>query len=468
MNNFRRSDSLYGHCSDINSNFHQQSESAASSSSLSPGQGLESDNYLTRRNHPRSHSRSFSWSHTGLCSHSNTNSMAALFSPIRVIQGIVPTLTNAVNNPPRGVPSSPTRPQVLEASSNISNSRVSSTSGSHIRTRSDASRGHSRHSSSVEIDIEDETPTPQPSPVDNNGNSSNRAQDQMEFIGTISWLQKAIPFIILLLTRIMWDHRLGILVFIGMFGTFYHVNSTIKKQVALKERRLNRISLGIFLFLFANIFFIYFVFKNQNLENCLILQKPNLRLVEVWAVFWCVGITDFVIRYVTMAVKCLVIVLPRRLINFRKRGKYFLVIEHLSQLYRMVTPLPQWYVYFSNYGFGGEYFALVSTLAYGLLKGRMLFVKLQEVRTAFHCFWKDTRYGRTPGKELIIEAGEACPICQESMEDPIELNQCKHIFCEECIVMWFDRERTCPMCRAKIAEDPQWRDGNTQLFMQMF
>ena len=35
------------------------------------------------------------------------------------------------------------------------------------------------------------------------------------------------------------------------------------------------------------------------------------------------------------------------------------------------------------------------------------------------------RYGRTPSKELIMEAGEACPICQESMEDPIELNQCK-------------------------------------------
>ena len=29
-------------------------------------------------------------------------------------------------------------------------------------------------------------------------------------------------------------HVTGILVFIGMFGTFFHVNSTIKKQVALK------------------------------------------------------------------------------------------------------------------------------------------------------------------------------------------------------------------------------------------
>ena len=35
------------------------------------------------------------------------------------------------------------------------------------------------------------------------------------------------------------------------------------------------------------------------------------------------------------------------------------------------------------------------------------------------------RYGRSPSKELLLEAGDSCPICQETMEDPIELNQCK-------------------------------------------
>ena len=24
---------------------------------------------------------------------------------------------------------------------------------------------------------------------------------------------------------------------------------------------------------------------------------------------------------------------------------------------------------------------------------------------------------------------------------------CKHIFCEECVATWFDRDTTCPMCR---------------------
>ena len=43
--------------------------------------------------------------------------------------------------------------------------------------------------------------------------------------------------------------------------------------------------------------------------------------------------------------------------------------------------------------------------------------------SVFHSSFQ--RYGRSPSKELLLEAGDSCPICQETMEDPIELNQCK-------------------------------------------
>ena len=42
------------------------------------------------------------------------------------------------------------------------------------------------------------------------GNGNGRgASDRVEFQGTISWLEKSLPFVLLLLSRIMWDHRLG-------------------------------------------------------------------------------------------------------------------------------------------------------------------------------------------------------------------------------------------------------------------
>ena len=44
----------------------------------------------------------------------------------------------------------------------------------------------------------------------------------------------------------------------------------------------------------------------------------------------------------------------------------------------------------------------------------------------------------------------------------------QHIFCEDCVAMWFDRERTCPMCRANIVDNPQWRDGATSSNLQIY
>ncbi|KAL9450767.1 hypothetical protein AB3S75_012493 [Citrus x aurantiifolia] len=46
----------------------------------------------------------------------------------------------------------------------------------------------------------------------------------------------------------------------------------------------------------------------------------------------------------------------------------------------------------------------------------------------------------------VNAAGDLCAICQEKMHAPILL-RCKHIFCEDCVSEWFERERTCPLCR---------------------
>lgn len=53
---------------------------------------------------------------------------------------------------------------------------------------------------------------------------------------------------------------------------------------------------------------------------------------------------------------------------FFHQGKYYLLLENISQFYRILTPIPLWYTYFTNYNFGGEYFAIFSTAFYFLLK----------------------------------------------------------------------------------------------------
>lgn len=53
---------------------------------------------------------------------------------------------------------------------------------------------------------------------------------------------------------------------------------------------------------------------------------------------------------------------------FILQGKLYLLTENFSQLYRMLVPVPLWLAYFTDYNYGGEYFALIATTIYVLLK----------------------------------------------------------------------------------------------------
>lgn len=86
-------------------------------------------------------------------------------------------------------------------------------------------------------------------------------------------------------------------------------------------------------------------------------------------------------------------------------------------------------------------------------------------------------FGVYVSHEELAEADSLdCSICYEEMHQPVKLS-CSHMFCEECVMEWFDRERSCPLCRANMASTsqhpqdevkPQFLDGSTSLFPQLF
>lgn len=75
--------------------------------------------------------------------------------------------------------------------------------------------------------------------------------------------------------------------------------------------------------------------------------------------------------------------------------------------------------------------------------------------------------GISPNKDQLQTAGSQCPICYDDYKNPVLLH-CSHIFCETCVATWFDREQTCPVCRAVVADDPSWRDGATTYIIQLY
>jgi len=282
----------------------------------------------------------------------------------------------------------------------------------------------------------------------------------------IRWLEHNAIFIILLLVKFAWYHRSGLMVIVGMFGTYLHCNQTIKNQVSLKNKREKKVLVLVVLFLAANIYFVYYVFWDQQLYNCLIFQAPHFT-VDLWNLLWSIWVTDYILRFGTMALKALVAACFLFILPTRKKSKYYMLLEYISQFYRTLVSTPPWFRYLSNSHNSGAVFAVIITAAYLMIKGGVIFARLRELYRAIINFFQDPIHGTTVSKDELSDSELTCAICQESFNDPVML-KCRHIFCEDCVLQWFDKQTTCPLCRAPIANDPKWKDGSTTTWPQLF
>lgn len=289
-----------------------------------------------------------------------------------------------------------------------------------------------------------------------------------ELRALVSVAEKYVPFLLILLMKIVFDHRIGILIILGLFLTFCHANAVVKREVGKQSKR-QLSSLGfVTVNLCTCIGFVYFVLAEDSLAYALILISPYSSAVTVWEVLWITTVTDFVLKLLTVLTKIFITSLPGQVIPFKKKGKYFLFNETASQLYRTLAPMQHWLYYFSeSYHGSSKIFGVILSAAYLVAKCKDIIAKTQNFRRAFNCLLQSVNYGVIPNADQLKIAGEACPICQDDYRTPTMLH-CKHIFCEECVSIWFDRERTCPMCRAQIGDDPTWRDGSTTFIMQIF
>lgn len=45
---------------------------------------------------------------------------------------------------------------------------------------------------------------------------------------------------------------------------------------------------------------------------------------------------------------------------------------------------------------------------------------------------------------------DSCAICLSKKRNPIEIQNCHHIFCSECIKKWSKISKSCPLCKSNI------------------
>ncbi|KAK1602868.1 hypothetical protein QYE76_016325, partial [Lolium multiflorum] len=300
--------------------------------------------------------------------------------------------------------------------------------------------------------------------------SSSSSYQRYDIQQVARWVEQILPFSLLLLVVFIRQHLQGFFVTIWIAAVMFKSNDILRKQTALKGERKMLVLVGITILFAVHVFGVYWCYKNGDLIRPLVMLPPK-EIPPFWHAIFVILVNDTMTRQTAMVVKCILLMYYKntRGRSYRRQGQMLTVVEYLLLLYRALLPTPVWYRFFLN----KEYGSLFSSLTTGLyltFKLTSVVEKVQSFLTALRALsHKEFHYGSYATTEQVAAAGDMCAICQEKMHAPILL-RCKHVFCEDCVSEWFERERTCPLCRAlvKPADLRSFGDGSTSLFFQLF
>ncbi|GFQ03935.1 ring finger and transmembrane domain-containing protein 2 [Phtheirospermum japonicum] len=306
--------------------------------------------------------------------------------------------------------------------------------------------------------------------VSGNSNRNESAYQRYDIQQAARWIEQFLPFSLLLLVVFIRQHLQGFAVAIYITAVLFKSNDILRKQTALKgERKISTLVGYLFIFV-LQILGVYWWHRKDELFYPLFMIPPKA-IPPFWHAIFIILVNDTMARQSAMVLKLLLLMYYKngRGHNFRRQGQLLTLIEYTLLLYRALLPTPVWYRFFLN----KEYGSLFSSLTTGLyltVKLTSIVEKVQSFVTSLKALSRrEVHYGSCATSEQVNAAGDLCAICQEKMHAPILL-RCKHIFCEDCVSEWFERERTCPLCRALVrpAELRSYGDGSTNLFVQLF
>ncbi|WMV19973.1 hypothetical protein MTR67_013358 [Solanum verrucosum] len=309
-------------------------------------------------------------------------------------------------------------------------------------------------------------------PDDDAGNASRDSSYQRFDIQQVArWIEQILPFSLLLLFVFIRQHLQGFFVTIWITAVMFKSNDILRKQTALKGERKIDVLVGYFVVFVIHVIGIYWWYHNDDLFYPLLMVPPKV-IPPFWHAIFIILVNDTMVRQAAMALKLVLLMYYKngRGHNFRRQGQILTLVEYMLLLYRALLPTPVWYRFFLN----KEYGSLFSSLTTGLYLTFKLTSIVEKVSSSLEVAgtWKaDLSVFRRGSDKVgaVNAAGDLCAICQEKMHAPILL-RCKHLFCEDCVSEWFERERTCPLCRALVrpADLRSFGDGSTSLFFQLF
>ncbi|XP_076890005.1 uncharacterized protein LOC143540942 [Bidens hawaiensis] len=305
----------------------------------------------------------------------------------------------------------------------------------------------------------------------NNNNASDSSNQQRYDLQQLSrWIEQILPFSLLLIVVFIRQHLQGFFVTIYVTAFMYKSNDILRKQTALKGERKLSVLVGYSIIFILHVVGVYWWYQNDDLSYPLFMVPPKT-IPPFWHAIFIIIVNDTMVRQAAMTLKLVLLMYYKncRGHNFRRQGQMLTLVEYALLLYRAFLPAPVWYRFFLN----KEYGSLFSSLITGLYLTFKLTSVVEKVGSFYAALKalsrKEMHYGSYATSEQVSEAGDMCAICQEKMQAPVLLC-CNHIFCEDCVSEWFERERTCPLCRALVrpADIRSFGDGSTTLFFRLF
>ena len=103
-----------------------------------------------------------------------------------------------------------------------------------------------------------------------------------------------------------------------------HCKSGFSKRKVLKDSVC--LVTGILSRIFCSL---YYTFHSQSLYYSLIFLNPALDYSSFWEVLWIVGITDFILKFLFMGLKCLFLLVPSFIMPFKSKGYWYMLLEEL-------------------------------------------------------------------------------------------------------------------------------------------
>ncbi|PKK22480.1 ring finger protein, transmembrane 1, transcript variant X1 [Columba livia] len=297
--------------------------------------------------------------------------------------------------------------------------------------RENAGAGHSRagfqshshgHAQGEARALEDSAPE-----LEEHGSSS---LSELKYL--LRWLHKSLPYIVILCVKLIMQHIIGISVGIGLLTTYMYANKSIVNQVFLRERCSKLQCAWLLVYLTGSSLLLYYTFHSQSLYYSLIFLNPTVDFMNFWEVLWIVGVTDFILKFLFMGFKCLILLVPAFMMSFKSKGYWYMLLEELCQYYRMFVPIPVWFRFLIGYGEpdSGQTSTLgiLLGLLYLILKLLSFFGQLGNFRQVLRIFCTRPNYGVPASKRQCSESDDICSICQAEFQKPILLLCQEHGF----------------------------------------